>query len=89
MLINGKEYKQSMVTAVCMINVELGKEIQVRKELSMFEGVKELLQLFGEYDFLVIIKADELKTVNYIVDKIREIDGVKATKTIIGADELE
>ena len=78
-----------MVTAVCMINVELGKEIQVRKELSMFEGVKELLQLFGEYDFLVIIKADELKTVNYIVDKIREIDGVKATKTIIGADELE
>lgn len=78
-----------MVTAVCMINVELGKEVQVRKELSMFEGVKELLQLFGEYDFLVIIKADELKTVNYIVDKIREIDGVKATKTIIGADELE
>jgi len=78
-----------MVTAVCMINVELGKEVQVRKELSMFEGVKELLHLFGEYDFLVIIKADELRNVNYLVDKIREIDGVKATKTIIGADELE
>jgi DNA-binding Lrp family transcriptional regulator len=78
-----------MVTAVCMINVELGKEVQVRKALSMFEGVKELLHLFGEYDFLVIIKADELRNVNYIVDKIREIDGVKATKTIIGADEAE
>jgi len=78
-----------MVTAVCMINVELGKEVQVRKELSMFDGVKELLHLFGEYDFLVIIRADELRNVNYIVDKIREIDGVRATKTIIGADELE
>ncbi len=78
-----------MVAAVCMINVELGKEIQVRRELSMFEGVKELLHLFGEYDFMVIIKAGDLRQVNYIVDKIREIDGVTATKTIIGAEGEE
>lgn len=72
-----------------MINVELGREVQVRRELSMFEGVKELLHLFGEYDFLVIIKADDLRQVNYIVDKIRVIKGVTATKTIIGAEEPE
>jgi DNA-binding Lrp family transcriptional regulator len=78
-----------MVAAVCMINVDLGKEIPVRRELSMFEGVKELLHLFGEYDFLVIIKAGDLRQVNYIVDKIREIDGVSATKTIIGAEGEE
>ena len=78
-----------MVAAVCMINVDLGKEIGVRRALSMFEGVKELLHLFGEYDFLVIIKAGDLRQVNYIVDKIREIDGVSATKTIIGAEEEE
>ncbi len=78
-----------MVAAVCMINVELGKEITVRRELSMFEGVKELLHLFGEYDFLVIIKAGDLRQVNYIVDKIREIEGVSATKTIIGAEGEE
>jgi DNA-binding Lrp family transcriptional regulator len=78
-----------MVAAVCMINVELGKEIKVRRDLSMFEGVKELLHLFGEYDFLVIIKASDLRQVNYVVDKIREIDGVSATKTIIGAEGEE
>jgi DNA-binding Lrp family transcriptional regulator len=78
-----------MVAAVCMINVELGKEITVRRKLSMFEGVKELLHLFGEYDFLVIIKAGDLRQVNYIVDKIREIEGVSATKTIIGAEGEE
>lgn len=77
------------VAAVCMINVSLGKEVQVRRELSMFEGVKELLHLFGEYDFLVVIKADDLRQVNYIVDKMREIDGVTSTKTIIGAEEPE
>jgi DNA-binding Lrp family transcriptional regulator len=78
-----------MVAAVCMINVELGKEIKVRRDLSMFEGVKELLHLFGEYDFLIIIKANDLRQVNYVVDKIREIDGVSATKTIIGAEGTE
>lgn len=78
-----------MVAAVCMINVELGKEVKVRRDLSMFEGVKELLHLFGEYDFLVIIKANDLRQVNYVVDKIREIDGVSATKTIIGAEGAE
>jgi DNA-binding Lrp family transcriptional regulator len=78
-----------MVAAVCMINVELGKEIEVRRELSMFEGVKELLHLFGEFDFLVIIRANDLRQVNYIVDKIREIEGVTATKTIIGAEGEE
>jgi DNA-binding Lrp family transcriptional regulator len=78
-----------MVAAVCMVNVKLGKEIQVRRELSMFEGVKELLHLFGEYDFLVIIKASDLRQVNYIVDRIREIDGITATKTIIGAEGEE
>lgn len=76
-----------MVVAVCMINVELGNEIEVRKRLSMFEGVRELIHLFGEYDFIVIIEAKELRQINYIVDKIREIKGITATKTIIGAEE--
>lgn len=75
-----------MVVAVCMINVELGMEVKVRRELSMFEGVRELIQLFGEYDFIVIIEADELRQVNYIVDKIRKISGITSTKTIIGAE---
>ncbi|MFQ6137189.1 MAG: Lrp/AsnC ligand binding domain-containing protein [Candidatus Hydrothermarchaeales archaeon] len=76
-----------MVVAICMIKVELGKEAQARRKLSMFEGVRELLHLFGEYDFLVIIETDELRQVNYIVDKIREIEEITATKTIIGAEE--
>lgn len=86
MLIYSKEVME-MVVAVCMINVELGKEAKVRRELSMFEGVRELIHLFGEYDFIVIIETDELRQVNYIVDKIRKIKGITSTKTIIGAEE--
>ena len=75
-----------MVVGVCLINVELGKETKVRNELAKVKGTKELLHLFGEYDFIAIIEADGLKALNSTVDKMREIKGVTATRTIIGAE---
>lgn len=75
-----------MVVAVCFINTELGSEVKVRSRLSMFQGVRKVIELFGEYDFMLIIDAESLRQVNYIVDHVRDIDGVKATKTIIGAE---
>ncbi len=75
-----------MVVGVCMINVELGKETAVRKELSKLGGIRELLHLFGEYDFVAIIETDGLKALNDLVDEIRVLKGITATKTIIGAE---
>ena len=75
-----------MAVGVCMINVELGKEVAVRKELSKFEEIRELLHLFGEYDFIAIIETGGLKALNDVVDRIRELKGITATKTIIGAE---
>lgn len=75
-----------MVVGVCLINVELGKEMKVRNELAKVKGIKELLHLFGEYDFIAIIETDGLKALNSTVDRMREIKGVTATRTIIGAE---
>jgi DNA-binding Lrp family transcriptional regulator len=75
-----------MVVGVCLINVELGKEAEVKDALSKQEDIREVLHLFGEYDFIVIIETDGLKALNDIVDKIREIKGITATRTIIGAE---
>jgi DNA-binding Lrp family transcriptional regulator len=69
-----------------MINVELGKENAVRKDLSRIDGVRELLHLFGEYDFIAIIETEGLKALNDTVDTIRTLKGVTSTKTIIGAE---
>jgi len=69
-----------------MINVELGKEEAVRKELTKLKEIRELLHLFGEYDFIAIIETDGLKALNDVVDTVRTIKGVTATKTIIGAE---
>ncbi len=75
-----------MVVGVCMINVELGKENAVRKEISRIDGIRELLHLFGEYDFIAILETDGLKALNDTVDTIRTLKGVTTTKTIIGAE---
>jgi len=75
-----------MVVGVCMINAELGKENAVRKEISRIDGVRELLQLFGEYDFIAIIESEGLKALNDTVDTIRVLKGITSTKTIIGAE---
>lgn len=75
-----------MVVAVCFINTKLGKEVTVRSRLSMFQGVRKVIELFGEFDLMLIIDADSLRQVNYIVDSVRELDGVKTTKTIIGVE---
>ncbi|GBE18391.1 asnC family protein [archaeon BMS3Abin16] len=75
-----------MVVGVCMINVELGKENAVRKEISRVDGIRELLHLFGEYDFIAILETEGLKSLNDTVDIIRTLKGVTSTKTIIGAE---
>jgi len=75
-----------MVVGVCLINVELGKEAEVKDVLSKQEDIREVLHLFGEYDFIAIIETDGLKALNNIVDRIREIKGITATRTIIGAE---
>ncbi len=75
-----------MVVGVCMINVELGREKEIRNKLIKIDEIKELIHVFGEYDFIAIIETTGLKALNDIVDRIRTIDGVIATRTIIGAE---
>lgn len=75
-----------MVVGVCLINVELGSENDVREKLSAVEGIRELLHLFGEYDFIAIVETEGLKALNDVIDGVREVGGVTATKTIIGAE---
>ena len=69
-----------------MINVELGREKEIKNKLIKIDEIKELVHVFGEYDFIAIIETAGLKSLNDIVDSIRGIDGIIATRTIIGAE---
>ncbi|MEK6977083.1 MAG: Lrp/AsnC ligand binding domain-containing protein [Candidatus Hydrothermarchaeota archaeon] len=75
-----------MVVAVCFINAALGKEVKARKKLGSVRGARRMIELFGEYDFLLILEGESLEEINSIVDDLRELKEVRSTKTIIGAD---
>jgi DNA-binding Lrp family transcriptional regulator len=75
-----------MVIGVTMITVVPGEERAVYNLLTKIAGVREVFHVFGEYDFIAIIDVNGLTEINKAVDTIREIEAVKETKTIIGAE---
>lgn len=78
-----------MVLGVTLVKVVPGKERSVFDELRGIPGFRELHHVFGEYDFLVIAEVDNLPTLSKTVDKIREVDGVMTTETIVGAELVD
>jgi DNA-binding Lrp family transcriptional regulator len=61
-------------------------EQQVLDEIVGYEEVEEAHILFGEWDLIVKLKAESAEQVASIVmDKIRKIEDVKLTSTLIVA----
>jgi len=61
-------------------------EKNVYDKLSKVEDIIELHPLFGEYDFIAKIEAEDYEKLGWIIiKKIRSIEGVIDTKTLTGA----
>lgn len=76
---------KQMAIGFVLINVAPAHEHEVYNKLSKIPQIIELHPLFGEYDLIAKIEADnfeELGTI--IVNKIRSITGVLDTKTLTG-----
>ena len=75
-----------MVTAVTMVNVQPGRERDFYLAVKKLKNVRDVIHVFGEFDFVVIVEAKDLAELNETVDKIRSLDGVTKTQTVIGAE---
>jgi uncharacterized protein with GYD domain len=74
-----------MIKVFSLVNAEVGKAKEVLSDLKK-TGL-EVYPLFGEYDFLVIAEALDLKTATAtILEKIQAIKGVTRTRTLVGAE---
>ncbi len=70
--------------AYVLINTELGQEAQVVSELREVEGITNISSLYGIYDVIAQVEADSMEKVKEIVfNKIRRLDNVKTTITLI------
>ena len=64
-----------------------GQEEKVRAALRKVDLVTDHWMLFGEYDLIARVQADEeYALTRCIVEEIRQLPGIKETKTLIGAE---
>jgi len=74
-----------MAIGFVMIKVETSLEKEVLKKLEKIEEISEVHPLFGDYDFIAKIEAENFDHLgDVIIKKIRTIKGVVDTKTLVG-----
>ena len=76
-----------MATGFVLITTKPGKEKDIRNELDQISQVVNRWMLFGEFDLIAKIEADDEYTLTrVIVEEIRTILGIVDTKTLLGAE---
>jgi len=77
-----------MVEAFVLVRVGSSEALNfmktVREEISRIKGVKEIYGVFGRYDLLVKVETKSLEDLgNLVTDKIRGIEGVLTSETLV------
>ena len=76
-----------MAIGFVLITTEPGQEKLVRGRLEEIVLVTAGWMLFGEYDLIARVQADdEYDLTRCIVEEIRPMEGIVDTKTLIGAE---
>jgi len=71
-------------SAFVLMNAELGKETHIVNELEKIPNVKEVYPVYGVYDVMMVIESDSMETLREtITSKVRKLDGIKSTLTMI------
>ncbi len=73
-----------MATAYVLINVEIGSEDEVLRNLDPISEVKEAHLVYGVYDIIAIIETETMQELKDTVSwKIRRLDKIRTTLTMI------
>jgi DNA-binding Lrp family transcriptional regulator len=77
-----------MVAGV-LIKVEPKKTKEVYRRLKAMEGVANIVTVFGSYDMVLMIRALDLDAASKLIARIREVEGIIATETLIASTPPE
>ena len=78
------------IEAYIMMNVKSGSEDEVCMELVKYDEVEEVAVIYGEYDALVKVKTDNMKSLDtFIIDKLRSIPNIFLTATMLIAKQYK
>ena len=78
-----------MATGFALLSISPLKEKEVFKSLNSMSEISEVHPLFGEYDILIKIESPDIDSIgDIIIKKIRSLEGIVDTKTLIGTKSL-
>jgi len=73
-----------MVEAIILVNTRVGTEEEVIKKLLKIDKVREVYFVYGVYDIIVKVQADNINKLREVVTtKIRRIDNILSTSTMV------
>lgn len=73
-----------MNMAYIMINSEASYEAEIMKELKKIPNVQEAYNLYGVYDIIIKIEAENMNELKEIVSlRIRKLEKIRSTLTLI------
>ena len=79
-----------MATAYVLVNYDLGFEVEIIDEIKQLEDVKEVNGVFGAYDILAKVESANVENLrDTITWKIRKLNRVRSTLTLLTIEELE
>lgn len=69
-----------------MINTLPGMERPVLDEVAQIPGVVSVEGIYGEFDLIVRLEVPVGNSVDFVINKIRKVTGIKSTRTISTID---
>lgn len=77
------------MVAGILIRTDPQKSEEVYWTLKNLEGVANIVRVFGRYDLVLMIRALDIDAAGKLVARIRQIEGVTYTETLIAAPPPE
>ena len=73
-----------MPKALVLITVDSGTDVEVVQQLKKVPSVKEIYEVYGAYDIIVMVEGDsDAKIKETVFNNIRRLDHVKSTLTMM------
>ena len=78
------------VSAMILVTVEQGRWRELRAALGALPGVEWLGVATGEFDFMLLVRADSLDHLRDVaLHELQQIEGVRSAQTIVLLDEVD
>lgn len=75
-----------MPGAYVMVNTLPGMEKPVLDEIAQLPGVVSVEGVYGEFDLIVRIEVPVGNAVDFVINKMRKVAGIKSTRTVSTID---